>query len=182
MTANPALDENVPCKPVKPRVVLRRPELEDQSEFMTQALASRALHRPWITAPSTPEQFTTYVGRMREPGNHGFLVCEAEQGAIVGVVNLTNVVLGLFRSGYLGYYAFAGHERRGFMRAGLLQVARHAFKTLKLHRLEANIQPDNLASIALVRSCGFAKEGYSPKYLKIGGRWRDHERWAILAP
>ena len=50
-----------------------------------------------------------------------------------------------------------------------------------LHRLEANIQPDNAASIALVRSCGFAREGYSPRYLKIGGRWRDHERWTIRA-
>ena len=67
------------------------------------------------------------------------------------------------------------------MRAGLSQVVRYAFSSLKMHRLEANIQPENIASIALVRSCGFLKEGYSPKYLKIGGRWRDHERWAILA-
>ena len=91
------------------------------------------------------------------------------------------VVRGVFRSGYLGYYAVAGFERQGSMRAGLVQVVRHAFKSLELHRLEANIQPDNLASLALVQSCGFSKEGYSPKYLKVGGRWRDHERWAILA-
>lgn len=167
---------------MKPRIVLRRPGLTDQSQFIARALASQALHRPWVTAPSTPEQFKAYVGRMREPANQAVVVCEARQGAIVGVVNVTNVVLGPFRSGYLGYYAFAGYERQGFMRAGLLQVVRHAFKSLKLHRLEANIQPGNTASIALVKSCGFAKEGYSPKYLKIGGRWRDHERWAIVAP
>jgi ribosomal-protein-alanine N-acetyltransferase len=64
---------------------------------------------------------------------------------------------------------------------GLRAVVRHAFAKLKLHRLEANIQPTNVASIALVQACGFTKEGYSPRYLKIGGRWRDHERWAILA-
>ena len=56
-----------------------------------------------------------------------------------------------------------------------------AFKRLKLHRLEANIQPDNLASIALVRACGFSKEGFSPRFLKNNGQWRDHERWAMLA-
>lgn len=167
---------------MKPRIVLRPPRLTDQSQFITRALASQALHRPWVTAPSTPEQFEAYVDRMREPANHAFVVCEARQGAIIGVINVTNVVLGPFRSGYLGYYAFAGYERQGFMRAGLLQVVRHAFKSLKLHRLEANIQPGNTASIALVKSCGFVKEGYSPKYLKIGGRWRDHERWAIVAP
>jgi ribosomal-protein-alanine N-acetyltransferase len=162
-------------------VVLRPPKQSDRGEFLTKALASRALHRPWVTAPTTAEQFAAYVRRMQGPVHHGFLVCKADDGAIVGVVNLTNVVLGLFRSGYLGYYAFAGYERQGFMRAGLLQVIRHAFRSLKLHRLEANIQPGNVASIALAKSCGFAKEGYSPKYLKIGGQWRDHERWAILA-
>ena len=167
---------------MKPRVVLRRPELKDQGEFIARAQASRALHRPWVAAPSTPEQYKAYVSRTREPANHCFLDCEAGQGSIVGVHTLTNVVLGLFRSGYLGYYAFAGCERQGFMRAGLQRVVRHAFNSLKLHRLEANIQPGNLASIALGRSCGFSKEGYSPRYLKIGGRWRDHERWAIIAP
>ena len=49
-----------------------------------------------------------------------------------------------------------------------------------LHRLEANIQPGSLASIGLVKGAGSA-EGFSPKYLKIGGRWRDHERWALRA-
>lgn len=118
---------------------------------------------------------------MGRPGNCALLVCRRDDGDIVGVVNITNIVRGSFKSGYLGYYVFAGYERQGYMRAGLRAVVRYAFDSLKLHRLEANIQPGNSASAALVRSCGFRKEGYSPRYLKIGGRWRDHERWAILA-
>jgi ribosomal-protein-alanine N-acetyltransferase len=67
------------------------------------------------------------------------------------------------------------------MTEGLKQVTRYGFGSLGLHRLEANIQPENVASIALVRACGFRKEGYSPRYLKVRGRWRDHERWALLS-
>jgi ribosomal-protein-alanine N-acetyltransferase len=100
---------------------------------------------------------------------------------MVGMFNISNMVLGPFRSAFLGYYAFAGHQGQGLMSEGLRAVVRHAFTSLKLHRLEANIQPDNASSIALVQACGFSLEGYSPRYLKVGGRWRDHERWAIVA-
>ena len=67
------------------------------------------------------------------------------------------------------------------MREAIELVLREAFLNLRLHRIEANIQPGNHASIALARGAGFSREGFSPRYLKIGGRWRDHERWAILA-
>jgi ribosomal-protein-alanine N-acetyltransferase len=67
------------------------------------------------------------------------------------------------------------------MLEGLGLVLRHAFGTLGLHRVEANVQPDNARSIALVEGLGFRREGYSPRYLKIGNRWRDHVRFAMLA-
>ena len=71
-------------------------------------------------------------------------------------------------------------SRQGYTTEALQLMLRHAFVKLKLHRVEANIQPENAASIALVKRAGFVKEGYSRRYLKICGRWRDHERWAIL--
>jgi ribosomal-protein-alanine N-acetyltransferase len=66
------------------------------------------------------------------------------------------------------------------MRTGLGLVLDEAFGSLGLHRVEANIQPENQASIRLVQKCGFRREGFSPRYLKIVGQWRDHERWALL--
>ena len=118
---------------------------------------------------------------MGQPANCAFMVCLRRGGTIVGAIHITEIVRGRFGSGFLAYYVFSGYERMGLMRDGLKAVLRHAFNVQKLHRLEANIQPENAASIALVRSCGFSREGYSPRYLKIGGRWRDHERWAMVA-
>lgn len=164
------------------RIYLRQPALTDQREFLARISASAALHRPWVSAVWTPASFKAYVKRMGEPANRALLVCLRETGEIAGVFNISNMVRGGFQSAYLGYYAFAGFERQGLMREGLEAVVRHAFRELRLHRLEANIQPGNAPSIALVKACGFRLEGYSPRYLKIGGRWRDHERWAIIAP
>jgi ribosomal-protein-alanine N-acetyltransferase len=171
------------------RVTVRRVREDDEAAFLAAVRASRALHGRWVSPPSTPEQFRAHVRRMNEAAHCGLVVCLRDRGddgepgaeSLVGVVNLTQIVLGPFRSAYTGYYVFAGHERQGRMRLGLAAAVRHAFTVLRLHRLEANIQPDNLASIALARACGFEREGYSPRYLKIGGRWRDHERWALLA-
>jgi ribosomal-protein-alanine N-acetyltransferase len=149
--------------------------------FLESVRRSRRLHHPWTAPPDTPAKFRAYLARMQPPANFVFLLIRPSDLALLGVIEVSNIVRGLFQSAYLGYYAFAGYEGQGYMKAGLDAVVRHAFRDLRLHRLEANIQPGNEASLALARACGFRREGYSPRYLKIGGRWRDHERWAILA-
>jgi ribosomal-protein-alanine N-acetyltransferase len=107
------------------------------------------------------------------------LVVRRDDGAIVGAFTLSQIFLGNFRSAYLGYWVGVRHARQGYMAEGIELLLRHAFRKLRLHRVEANLQPGNEASRALVRRAGFRQEGFSPRYLKIAGRWRDHERWAI---
>lgn len=159
-------------------IAIRPVSAQDEGAFVSAACRSRRLHRPWTTAPCDEAAFGRYIARFDDLHHFGFVVVIRGTGELAGAINLTNVVYGAFRSGYLGYFAFAGHERHGYMRQGLSLVVQHAFSALRLHRVEANIQPGNLASLALVRACGFSKEGYSSAYLKIGSRWRDHERWA----
>jgi ribosomal-protein-alanine N-acetyltransferase len=108
------------------------------------------------------------------------LVCRRADGAIVGVVNVSEIVRAALQSAYLGYYAFHPFSGAGYLTEGLALVLHHAFRRLKLHRLEANIQPGNVPSRRLARRLGFRKEGFSPRYLRVGGGWRDHERWAIV--
>lgn len=158
--------------------VIRPITAADEAAFIAAARASRKLHRPWVQPPVDAESFARHLARFDGTANHGFVL--TVEGSLAGAINLTNIVKGAFCSGYLGYYAFTGFERRGLMTQGLNAVVKHAFKNLGLHRVEANIQPGNAASIALAKRCGFQLEGYSPKYLKIAGRWRDHERWAFI--
>jgi ribosomal-protein-alanine N-acetyltransferase len=165
---------------VAPRVLLRPPQAEDRAEFLDAVRRSRALHRPWLYPPADAKSYDAYLLGLENVRRAGFFICLREGGEIAGVVNLSEIVRGVFQSAYLGYYAFAPFAGQGFMSEGLGLVLRHAFQRMGLHRLEANIQPENRASIALVERLGFRKEGYSPRYLKIGGRWRDHERWAVL--
>jgi ribosomal-protein-alanine N-acetyltransferase len=163
------------------RVYLRPPVHADQTEFVSLMRASRSFHRPWATAPTDPDRFAAYLADASRADFEALLVCRLSDHTILGFFNLSHITRGLLQSAYLGYAVgrpFAGH---GYMREGLDMVLRNAFLTMRLHRVEANIQPGNKASIALAQGAGFRREGFSPRYLKIGGRWRDHERWAILA-
>ena len=161
------------------RVYIRPPRPSDRDEFLQLVRASRELHRPWVYAPETARDFASYLKGCGSSSERCFLVCRRSDDALVGAYNVSQIARGFFESAYLGYYAFAPTAGEGLMAEGLQLVLRHCFRRLKLHRLEANIQPDNERSKRLVERAGFQYEGFSPRYLKIGGRWRDHERWAI---
>ena len=149
--------------------------------FIALTRSSRRFHAGWVAPPFSPEQFAAYLRRGRADHFEALLIARREDRALLGAISLSEIVRGNFQSAYLGYWIGAAYTRQGYMREGLALAIDHAFKSHRLHRLEANIQPSNTASIRLVDGLGFRLEGLSPKYLKIGGRWRDHERWAILS-
>ncbi|WP_405775224.1 GNAT family N-acetyltransferase [Streptomyces sp. NBC_00859] len=179
------MPDTTPYLAAGPRVGIRPFSYDDAGEFTALVRESRDLHHPWLAPPADPEGFLVYARRLIEdPSKAGFLVCEHEAGAagrIAGFINVNNIVEGAFRSGALGYGAFAHAAGRGLMGEGLRLVMAYAFGPLGLHRLEVNIQPANEASLALIRRAGFRLEGYSPDFLFIDGAWRDHERWAFTA-
>ena len=163
------------------RVVLRAPVEDDRSEFIERLLASRALHDPWLEPGEPSPWFERLLARNRTETDRSLLVCDADDASIAGVMNLSQIVMGPFRSAFLGYYALEPFAGLGYMRAAMPSLLRYAFDELKLHRVQANVQPGNEASIALVRGAGFHREGFSPRYLFIRGAWRDHEQWVMLA-
>jgi ribosomal-protein-alanine N-acetyltransferase len=164
-----------------PRAHLRLLERSDREAFLEAVERSRALHRPWSDPPGTTAAFAAYLRSHRPPEDAPLAVILNADDALIGTYSISQIFLGDFKSAYLGYYVFEPFAAQGYMSEGMRLVFRYAFGTLGLHRLQANVQPGNERSIELLRATGWREEGYARRYLKIGGRWRDHLMFAILA-
>jgi ribosomal-protein-alanine N-acetyltransferase len=162
-------------------VYLFEPSRDCQDDFLAMTQGSVSFHQPWVFPATEQRRYRGYLDRVAEGRAYGFLIGRIEDNQLLGVININDPIFGGFRSASLGYYIGADYSRRGYMSEALALVLDYAFTTLRLHRLEANVQPNNEASLALVRRLGFRKEGFSPAFLQIDGVWRDHERWAMLA-
>ncbi|MET8538921.1 GNAT family protein [Streptomyces sp. NPDC005065] len=165
-----------------PRVAIRHLDRQDYAELRVLHQESAEMLRRWLGArENTVEAFESSIERLDQPTHEGFVICLRDTGAIVGGVNINNIVRGSLQCGTLGYTSYASTTGHGYMTEGLELVFQFAFGQLELHRLEANIQPDNASSLNLVKRLGFQREGYSAAFQFINGEWRDHERWAITA-
>lgn len=162
------------------KVYIQRVAHRDSQELIEFNLQNRNYHHPWVSPFTDQTGFRNWFSRCLTAAVVGLVVREQISREIVGVININEIVAGAFQSGFLGFYGSAKFAGQGLMTEGLQLAVKYAFEELGLHRLEANIQPANMASIKLVRRIGFQKEGFSPKYLFIDGAWKDHERWAII--
>jgi ribosomal-protein-alanine N-acetyltransferase len=163
------------------RVFLSKPGATCGSEFLEAVRRSERLHQPWVFPPRSHDEYGSHLERIRSGRTIAFLVRRKSDECLAGTINVSEPVMGVFCRAYLGFCTFTPFQGQGYMTEGLSLVLDYAFEELGFHRLEANIQPANLASSAFVRRLGFRKEGFSPRYLMIDGAWRDHERWAILS-
>ncbi len=161
------------------RIDLRQLRAQDEDAFLSMVANSRALHQPWTSPPADAAGFQQLLSRSGSANFRSLVGWRRRDNALVGVVNLSQIVRGYFQSCYCGFYGNATIAGQGLMRETLELVLRYAFVTEMLHRIEANVQADNTRSLALVRRVGFRHEGFSLRYLQINGQWRDHERFAM---
>ena len=167
------------------RTTLRFPQAADKAPFQRLRRANDAHLSPWSPSrvpardPCSDGDFAAMVATAQSDSMQRLLICERSDGAVIGVVTLSEIVRGAFQNAYLGYWLDADHQGRGYMTEALKLALGYAFEQLELHRVEANIMPSNRRSVAVVERLGFRKEGLSLRYLKLNGQWRDHERWAL---
>ncbi len=162
-----------------PKVAISRLTLADAEEFLEAARRSVDLHTGWVEPPTTMPMFERYLN----PEQQCCLryVARNDAGSLVGAVNINAIIRGALQNGCLGFYTFLPHARQGYMRSALSQLIARAFGEHGLHRLEANVQPSNTRSCNLVESLGFRLEAVSPRYLRVAGDWRDHNRYVTTA-
>jgi ribosomal-protein-alanine N-acetyltransferase len=170
-------------------VTLRPPRMADFREWAELRDGSRGFLQPWeptwphddLTRSAYRRRLSLYA-RDRDLGHgHAFFVFRDEDGALVGGVNLRNIMRGVAQSAQIGYWAGEPYARQGHISAGVLSVTRFAFRTLGLHRMEAACCTDNDASRRLLLKVGFQQEGLARGYLKINGKWRDHLLFGRIA-
>jgi [ribosomal protein S5]-alanine N-acetyltransferase len=163
------------------RVTLRRLAAEDSREFTELVQASADFLGRWVRMPATADKFGEYIKRFDGELAECLLICNRECDAIVGAISISEIIRGPYHRATVGYNTFLPTARQGYMSEGFGLLFRFAFQDLGLHRLEADIQPDNIPSLRLAAKVGFRKEGFSPGFVRIDGKWMDHERWAITS-
>ena len=162
------------------RIYLRRLQETDFDELVLRFESSVKHLKDYAATTFDRKRFESMLASADVESNEAFLICLKNDDSIVGQINLSQIFRKQFQNAYLGYQLFSGFTGKGYMKDAVAKVLRYAFKEIQLHRVEANVQPGNIPSIAVLKRNGFTKEGYSRRYLKIGGKWRDHERWAII--
>jgi ribosomal-protein-alanine N-acetyltransferase len=167
-------------------VVLRQPLAGDYAEWAELRALSRAHLTPWEPAWALDDlsrsmyrrRLRAYAKDIRDDASYPYFIFDSSAGALVGGMTLSNVRRGSAQTASLGYWMGAPYAGRGYMRDAVATLLPVAFGSLRLHRIEAATMLNNAASIRVLESSGFIREGLARSYLKINGRWEDHLLYA----
>lgn len=171
------------------RVSLRMPTARDYREWVTLRAESRAFLEPWEPrwAPDELERsaWRMRLARYQEDYEQGtaiaFFIYHNASGKLVGGITLGNIRFGVAQTGHIGYWVGERYAGQGLMVDAVRLLVRHAFDTLRLHRIEAACIPDNARSVRVLEKAGFRREGLLRSYLRINGEWHDHYLYALIA-
>jgi ribosomal-protein-alanine N-acetyltransferase len=171
------------------RVILRLPVSQDFKEWASLRGESRSFLEPWEPSWASDEleksAWRYRLKRYRDDYARGlaipFFIFENSSGHLLGGVTLGNIRHGVARSGHIGYWIGEKYAGQGYMLEALELLARHAFDTMRLHRIEAACIPGNQRSVRVLEKAGFTREGLLRSYLKINGTWQDHYLYALIA-
>ncbi len=169
-------------------VWLRPPLMSDYGAWAELRAHSRAHLVPWepawprddLSRAAFRRRIRHYQREAREDVGYAYLLLDAADDRLMGGLTLSNVRRGVTQSAMMGYWLGLPFVGRGAMTRAVAALLPHAFEALRLHRIEAAVQPANTRSVVVLRRTGFTEEGLARRYLKINGAWQDHLLFAML--
>lgn len=170
-------------------VILRPPRVGDYQAWADLREASRDYLQPWepawpdddLTRAAYRRRLTVYAREMELGNAWPFFILDPSGRNLYGAITLSNIRRGVAETGTLGYWIGRPWSGEGHGTAAVQTLSRHAFRQLKLHRLEASCLPSNAASRRVLEKSGFRLEGEAKAYLKINGAWADHLLFGLLS-
>ncbi|MFN2747924.1 MULTISPECIES: GNAT family N-acetyltransferase [Bacillus] len=136
----------------------------------------------FYTLEGQKQRLTTFYDKMQEDEDYYFGIFLQANDALIGTINLFQVLRGALQCAFIGYFLDEKHNGKGYTTEACRLMVEFAFEELKLHRIEAGVMPHNLASIRVLEKAGFHKEGIARKNVKINGKWEDHQMLAVINP
>lgn len=177
-----------PVKVAAGDVLLRPVRLRDGAAWSRLRLRDEDYLRIWEPEAegSWAERFTTMAwpvmcSGLRATARRGQALPFAVtlDGRFAGQITLGNLVRGSLRSAWVGYWVESQAAGGGVGTAAVALAVDHAFGPVGLHRIEATVRPENVASLRVLGKLGFRDEGLLQRYLEVDGAWRDHRLLAM---
>lgn len=171
------------------RLRTRPVTLDDAGTIARLQTANRDFLAPWDAI--RPDAFYTEPGQRvevqrmvdaRRGGTAAADVILDDEGRVAGVIRLNGITRGAFDSCAMGYWVAREANGRGLATEAVGAMLALAFGPLGLHRVQAETLRHNAASQRVLAKNGFAHIGTAPQYLRIAGRWQDHDLFQRLAP
>ena len=189
MVIKPNVNTTLSGMGVNGSVILRHPRWADFDDWASLRQENQEYLRPWepewnakhLSRLSYRSRLARFKKMVANGDAYPFHIFRAADDRLIGACNMTHIERGVSQSAKLGYWVGEHYARQGFARASVKAACRFCFETLGLHRVEAAVQSDNLASIKVLENVGFQREGTARDYLKIDGKWQDHIVYAKLS-
>ena len=165
-----------------PLIFLRALQMSDFPNWVQAYSGMREVQNEWDEgnwkeSELTRAKFRAHLQKMRkwrrQDHFYEYGIFRCDDGVLVGFVSLMDVSRQIFQNAYLGYRIFNNYWGRGYATEACRESLKIAFKDLKLHRVEAGIDPKNKKSIRVARAIGLRRESMSPRRLFVNGQWRD---------
>ena len=168
------------------RLVLREHSMEDASTLFKMRTNEEVMHFIDRERPKTIEDIESFIISFNEgfkQGQHIAWIISLKENPdqMIGSVGYWRTNLANYRA-EIGYMLHPDYWRKGIVSEVLQATIDFGFEQMKLHSIQANINPGNNASRQILLKHGFVKEAYFKEDYYFNGKFLDSEVYSLLKP